>query len=292
MKKFIIIFWVTVLSVAVNSSGVFADIATEMDTVVVTATRIAQHNYKIAGNVTVITKEEIEASNAQSVPDVLKEALGIHIFDKNTAKTAVVDMRGFGDSATSNVLVLVNDRKINAVDISGADLIQVPIEAVERIEIVRGAGSVLYGDNAVGGVINIITKKGEGEFSGKLGGVYGSYDTRGTDLEVSGAKNDVSYFFYAKYFDQRGFRQNSDVLNNDFSTRLGYDFSDKVSVDFNFGWHEDRYGLPGGLNVSELETLGRRGSADEENYATTKDKYFNVSFDVNPWPEDVWGFCY
>ena len=288
MKKFIFIFWVTILSMAVNISNVLADIATELDTVIVTATRIAQHNYKIAGNVTVITKEEIEASNAQSVPDILKEALGVYIFDKNTAKTSVVDMRGFGDSATSNVLVLVNDRKINAVDISGSDLIQVPIEAVERIEIIRGAGSVLYGDNAVGGVVNIITKKGEGEFSGKVGGVYGSYDTRGTDLEVSGEKNDVSYFFYAKYFDQRGFRQNSDVLNNDFSTRLGYELSDKVSMDFNFGWHEDRYGLPGGLSVSELESLGRRGSADDQNYAKTKDKYFNLSFDINPWPEDVY----
>ena len=289
MKKFIIIFGVAVLSMAVNILDVSADIAAELDTVVVTATRIAQHNYKIAGNVTVITKEEIEASNARSVPDILKEALGIYVFDKNTAKTAVVDMRGFGDSATSNVLVLVNDRKINSVDISGADLIQVPIEAVERIEIIRGAGSVLYGDNAVGGVINIITKKGIGEFSGRLGGVYGSYDTRGVDLEVSGEKNDVSYFFYAKYFDQRGFRQNSDVLNDDFSTRLGYEFSDKVSMDFNFGWHEDRYGLPGGLNAAELESLGRKGSADEQNYATTKDKYFNVSFNVNPCPLVLFG---
>lgn len=256
--------------------------------VVVTATRIAQHNYKIAGNVTVITKEEIEASNAQSVPEILKGALGVYVFDQNTAKTAVLDMRGFGESAKSNILVLVNDRKVNAVDISGSDLIQVPIGAVERIEIIRGAGSVLYGDNAVGGVVNIITKKGKGDFSGKLGGVTGSYDARGTDLEVSGEKNDISYFLYAKYFDQRGYRQNSDVLSDDFSTRLGYAFTDKISADFNFGWHEDRNGLPGGLSATELESLGRRGSADDQNYATTKDKYFNLSFDVNPWPEDVY----
>ena len=64
----------TMLFFMAGISNVLADIATEMDTVVVTATRIAQHNYKIAGNVTVITKEEIEASNAQSVPDILKEA--------------------------------------------------------------------------------------------------------------------------------------------------------------------------------------------------------------------------
>lgn len=284
MKKL----FIALLFAVVIVSNARADIKTELDTVVVTATRIAQHNYKIAGNVTVITKEEIEASNAQSVPDVLKEALGVYVFDQNTAKTAVVDIRGFGESAKSNVLVLVNDRKINAVDISGSDLIQVPIEAVERIEIIRGAGSVLYGDNAVGGVVNIITKKGEGELSGRLGGIYGSYDARATDLEVSGGKRDVSYFFYAKYFDQRGFRQNSDVLNNDFSTQIGYELSEKVSMDFNFGRHEDRYGLPGGLNATELESLGRRASVEEDNYATTNDQYFNLSFNLNPWPEDAY----
>ncbi|HQP10891.1 MAG TPA: TonB-dependent receptor plug domain-containing protein, partial [Candidatus Omnitrophota bacterium] len=131
MKRILITIFVIFLSVAVN---VFADIETEMDTVIVTATRIAQHNYKIAGNVTVITKEEIAASNAQTVPEVLKQALGIYVFDQNTAKTSVIDMRGFGESAKSNILVLVNDRKINAADISGSDLIQIPIGAVERIE--------------------------------------------------------------------------------------------------------------------------------------------------------------
>ena len=60
----------------VKIEGTFADVATESETIVVTATRIAQHNYKIAGNVTVITRDEIEASNAQNVPDILKMALG------------------------------------------------------------------------------------------------------------------------------------------------------------------------------------------------------------------------
>ena len=257
-----------------------------MDTVVVTATRIAQHNYKLAGNVTVITQEEIAASNAQNIPEILREALGIHIYDQSTTKTSVLDMRGFGDSATRNVLVLVNDRKINNVDISGADLIQIPIDAVERIEIIRGAGSVLYGDNAVGGVVNIITKKGEGDFKGKFGGMYGSYDARATDLELSGEKSNISYYFFSKYFDQRGFRQNSDVLAKDFNTRLGYEFSDRLSMDFNVGWHKDRYGLPGGISADEIATFNRRASMEEDNYATTMDEFFELSFDMTPWPED------
>lgn len=277
--------WGLIMALAV-APQVHADISQEMDTVVVTATRIAQTNYKIAGNVTVITREEIDASNAQNVPDILREALGVYMYDRSTAKTSVLDMRGMGDSATRNILVLVNDRKINNVDISGSDLIQVPIDAVERIEIIRGSSSVLYGDNAVGGVVNIITKKGEGEFSGKVGATYGSYDTRSTDLEVSGEYKKLSYYAYGSYFDQRGFRQNSDVLTKDFSTRLGYDVSDQFSVDLNIGWHKDRFGLPGGLSLAEIDAMNRRSSTEENNFGVTKDKYFDISFDMTPWPED------
>lgn len=267
---------------------VWADITTEMDTVVVTATRIAQHNYKIAGNVTVITKEEIEASNAQTVPDILKESLGVSVYNYGTTKSANIDIRGFGETAPSNILVLINDRKINAIDLSGPDLLRIPIGSVERIEIIRGAGSVLYGDNAVGGVVNIITKQGQGNLTGQVNTSYGSYDRRGTDLEVSGIKNNISYFIYSRYNDQRGYRQNSDVLAKDFNTRLGYQFSEKISADLNVMWHEDDYGLPGSLSDSQLETLGRRESSTPNDFASTKDRSVNLSLDVNPWPGDIY----
>ena len=137
----------------------------DLEPIVVTASRMAQHNYKIAGNVTVIDRAQIEASNAQTIPDVLGEAFGVNIYDNSTTKSAVVDVRGFGDTAPRNILVMVDGRKVNNMDISGPDLVQVPLGAVERIEIIRGAGSVLYGDNAVGGVVNIITKRGRGDLT-------------------------------------------------------------------------------------------------------------------------------
>lgn len=258
----------------------------DLGRIVITATRIAQHDYKIAGNVTVIDQEQIEASNAQNIPDILKEALGINIYDSSTAKSSVIDIRGFGDTAARNVLVLVNDRKVNPVDISGPDLVQIPIEAVEKIEVIRGAGSVLYGDQAVGGVVNIITKKGEGDFKGRVGYHMGSYDALGTDVEVSGEKDDVNYYVYSKYDDQKGYRSNSDMLAKDFNTRIGYDFSEKIKMDLTVAWHEDDQGLPGGLSATELETLGREGSADEGDYSSTKDRSIQLSLDVNPWSED------
>lgn len=270
------------------SSNVYADSAVELEPIIVTATRMAQHGYKIAGNVTVIDHAQIEASNAQNVPDLLKESLGVSVYNYGTTKSANIDIRGFGETAPSNILVLINDRKINSIDISGPDLLRIPIGSVERIEIIRGAGSVLYGDNAVGGVVNIITKQGRGNLTGRVGAHYGSYDSQGTDVEVSGIKNNISYFFYSNYNDQRGYRQNSDVLGKDFNARLGYNLSDKISTDLHILWHEDDYGLPGSLTDSDLQALGRRASTAERDFASTKDRSFNLSLDVNPWPEDMY----
>ena len=269
------------------SGQAFADDAVRLNDIVVTPSRMAQRNYKIAANVTVIDSKQIQESSAQNVADILKEAPGVSIYDNGTAKSSVIDIRGFGDSASRNVLVLVNDRKVNNVDISGPDLTQIPLEAVERIEVLRGAGSVLYGDNAVGGVVNIITKKGKGPVTGRVGTTYGSYDARSVDSELSGSQKGISYFVYSKYGDTHGFRANNHALNKDFDTRLGYDLSDKLSTDIDIGWHEDDIGLPGGLSDTELRQLGRRGSSHPDDRANTKDRYFKIGMDVKPWPEDL-----
>ncbi len=287
-----------VLSFMVFSAASYPQDTVDIDKIVITASRMAQHNYKIASNVSIIDQEQIASSNAKTVIELIQNELGVHTYDNSTAKTAVIDIRGFGDTASRNVLVLVNDRKINSIDVTGPDTLQIPLEAVEQIEIIRGAGSVLYGDNAVGGVVNIITKQGEGNLTGKIGTEYGSFRTSALDAEISGSKkfgwsgldNEVSYFVYSKYLDTGGYRNNSDIISQDHNARFGYKLSDKVSVNLNTGWHEDDYGLPGGLSFSELQTLGRKGSADPEDFASTKDRFVQLGFDVKPWPENIdWG---
>ena len=77
----------------------------------------------------------------------------------NGARTTV-DLRGFGAFAASNTLVLINGRRVNDIDLAGVDFSTIPRESIERIEITSGnSGAVLYGDNAVGGVINIVTEE-------------------------------------------------------------------------------------------------------------------------------------
>lgn len=268
----------------------WALLSQELETIVVTASRSEEESYRLAGNVSVLTGEQIKATNAQTIPDVLSYALGVNVYDNSTAKSAVVDIRGFGETSLSNVLVMVDGRRINAVDLSGPDLVQIPIDSVDRIEIIRGGGSVLYGDNAVGGVVNIITKKGEGDLHGYVGGTYGSYGANSANTQVSGSKNGFSFYLFNQYLDDRGFRDHSDLLAKDYDGRFGYNWKDKIKTGLDVGWHEDVQELPGGLKDSELASLGRRASVNPLDTSFTTDRYAKLSLNFSPWlREQYWG---
>ena len=124
-----------------------------LEGVVVTGTRDVQEIRKIPANVTVITREEIERSHAQTTVDLLRSQAGVVVNDlRGTGKSVFMDVRGFGEIGPLNVLVLVDGRRVNEIDLSGVDWSQIPLEQIERIEILRGSGSVPYGDNAAAGV--------------------------------------------------------------------------------------------------------------------------------------------
>lgn len=246
--------------------------------IVVTATRIGAYEYETTGDMTVIDAQAIEASGAHTVAEALSFYPGLYVYDLSTPKSAVVDIRGFGDAAASNVLVLVNGRKLNSVDLSGPDLFQIPVEAIERIEVLRGAGSVLYGDNAVGGVINIITKTGKGDPQVTLINQYGSYGRYKGTGQVSGQLGELGYYGTAGYDDNKGYRDHSDVLARDFNTRFTYEWAKRVGLDVEVGGHEDTTELPGGLDERELAVLGRRGAADD-NRSETKDVFVRLGVD-------------
>lgn len=150
--------------------------------ITITAGRIAepQDNNHLPVNVTTVTSREITNSGAQNLTQALQNLTSVYI--KNTygvsgSKTAV-DLGGFGPNANQNTLVLINGRRVNDADLSGANLAAIPLEQIERIEVIHGSSTVLYGDNAAGGVINIITKRpGEGKKAG-MKATAGSFSTQ------------------------------------------------------------------------------------------------------------------
>ena len=255
----------------------------ELERIVVTPLRAEQVDYESGSNVTVIDREDIENSAGTTVPDLLKAEAGILVTGySGNRKSVNVDIRGFGEASPSNVLLLIDGRRANQMDISGADWIQVPVEAIERIEIVRGAGSVLYGDNAVGGVVNIITKKGLGKLKGSLGALYGSYDSKIGMTEVSGSLEEFSYFLHGKYLEKKGYRENNALRSKDFNGRFAYPVFERLELDLSLGSHKDTYGMSGPLTEAQKGNLGRRQSNYMEDRAWTKDRFIRLRIDADP----------
>jgi iron complex outermembrane receptor protein len=252
----------------------------ELKEVVVTASRDSEEERKVPYNVTVITEEDIQQSNAQDVADVLRTVPGVTVANNtDNPKGSSVDIRGFGDTGPLNTLVLVDGRRVNAIDLSGTDWSQIPLDQVERIEVIRGGGSVLYGDDAVGGVVNIITKKGEGAPSVQAEALGGSYGLNIQRVSAQGALGDFRYAAHARHDDTDGFRDNSYYNGQDYGGSVGYNIGDFIKLDVSGNYHNDKYGLPGSLSYWGNETT------TPDDHGSTEDYFirFNGEVDLKTW---------
>lgn len=250
-----------------------------LDEVVVTATRREEQIRKIPGNVTVITEEDLENWQRKTVADLLRSQEGIVVRDLlGNGKTAQVDLRGFGETAPYNTLVLLDGRRVNEIDLSGVDWTQIPLDQVQRVEIVRGTGSVLYGDNAVGGVINIITKTPTEKPSASVGGVGGSYGRNGVKASVSGGRENLAASLFGSYDSTNGYRDNGDFRTRDFGGKLVYDPADNLSINLSGSYHHDEFGLPGPLTEAELDQ-DRRATNNPFDNGETRDGYLKLGTD-------------
>jgi iron complex outermembrane receptor protein len=251
--------------------------------VVVTATRYEEKATDVPANVSVITRKDIENSTALNIPDLLRSEVGVHVSDiAGNRRSFTVDLRGFGETSSLNTLVLVDGRRVNQADLSGVDWMEIPLERVSRIEIIRGGrGSVLYGDNAAGGVINIITKEGAEGFKagGDLGA--GSLGTLKADSYASGSVKDLSLYLSGNYFKSDGFRDNSKTESRDLGASASYYVKDFMKIDFSSGYHKDHTGLPGALKESDFAAgASRTDSKFPNDFAETEDYYIKIAPEI------------
>ncbi|MDD4012674.1 MAG: TonB-dependent receptor [Candidatus Omnitrophica bacterium] len=250
------------------------------------------------GNISIIDEKAIARSNAKHIYELLRREPGIFVSDYTQAgKTVTVDMRGFGDTAGRNLLVMVDGRRVNEIDISGTDWSQIPIENVERIEVLRGAGSVLYGDNAAAGVVNIITKQGKKGHHLEGGADFGSFRYQNFRCQASGDEGPVNYNVFSKRSKTDGYRLNGDYDGYDLDASFEVRPADILNIALQGGYHKDWYGLPAGLQRWEIDQIGRRGSTTPNDRAKTETTFFRITptifLDVenieNSLALDVWG---
>jgi len=248
--------------------------------VVVTATRTASEIERVPAGITVITREEIKNSNAGSITDLLSSGEGIVVRNlMGSGKNAQVDLRGYGETGPFNTLVLVDGRRVNAIDLSGVDWTQIPVEQVERIEIVRGTGTVLYGDNAVGGVINIITKTPSEGFAAKSGVTVGSYGRKRLEASAGGGFDRIAASINASVDETDGYRDNNRYEAKDIGGKIVFDASDKLSFNISGSSHEDKFGLPGALTEAQTKA-DRRSTANPQDEGSSTDTYLKAGFDL------------
>ena len=154
---------VLLLSMSVATPAFADSAATDLDQVVVTAARTVQTQDQTLAAITVIDRAEIERLQPASVAGLLSGRAGISLANNGgPGKATSVFLRG---TESDHVLVLVDGIKLGSATSGGASLQDIPAEQVERIEIVRGPFSSLYGSEAIGGVIQIFTRKPHGAFS-------------------------------------------------------------------------------------------------------------------------------
>ncbi|MCP3677539.1 MAG: TonB-dependent receptor, partial [Deltaproteobacteria bacterium] len=168
--------------------------------------------------------------------------------------------------------------------LSGVDWTQIPVDRVERIEIVRGGrGATLYGDNAAGGVINIITKEG-GEFRAGVTVEGGSYKSYKGSAHLSGSAGNLSYSLTASYLDANGYRDNSNRETKDGGVALTYYVGDNLRLNLSSGFHEDNTGLPGALKESDFASGSQRtDSLNPLDFADVEDYYIKGGPEFSFW---------
>ncbi len=210
---------------AVATAGAAIPVDEEL---VVTATRSPYSADHVASTVRVIDAEQIRASGAHNLSELLRNLGPVQVQDSmGTGRDSRLALRGF--ASAQNVQVLVDGRSINNTDLAGPDLTAVAVGDIERVEILEGGAGTLYGDQAVGGVINIITRSG-GPRQGRVSVGRGSYDAEnyagsyqdrfasglyyrvGTQIERSDAYRDGGAINYENYSGRAGWRHGDGEL--------------------------------------------------------------------------------
>ena len=180
----------------------------------------------------VITQEDIRRSGATSIPEALRMVPGVHVA-QITAHRWAISIRGFQQEFAGKLLVLLDGRTLYTPTFSGVhwDSNDVVLDQVERIEVLRGPGSVVWGSNAMNGVINIITKKAADTQGGKLNVAAGNEANVLTDVTYGNHAGNWYWRAYAKYFNWKA------------TSRNDYTAPGLPGHSINDAWNVGRYGV-------------------------------------------------
>ncbi len=243
--------------------------------VVISATKTPVPVSHLTSAVEVITGEDLERRQVKTVADALRLSQGLTVFSNGgPGTTTSVRIRG---SNADQVLVLIDGAIMNSVTLGSFDFANLTTDNIERIEILRGAQSMLWGADAMGGVINITTKKGTGAPTASAFFEYGSFSSIREGGQVSGKTGPVDFSVALSRWDYTGFSavnyrrgasERDGFHNWQTSARLGVDLPHEGRLDFNFRLLQGRTDIDGGFS-SGFDTLGAFTSSQQFVYSAS-----------------------
>jgi iron complex outermembrane receptor protein len=246
------------------------------DAVVVTATRFPEKRLEHPIGVTVVTREQIANSTAANLPDLLSRYAGINTRNNTGSPDVAIDMRGFGVSGDQNTLVLLDGQRLNDIELTTVRWSAIPLDAIERVEIQRGGGAVLYGGGATGGTVNIITRSSiAGDKSATANASYGSYNSNELRAAVNVAGTNTGFSLNASQHNSDNYRVNNRLEQGNVLGDLRWT-GDRAGLVFKFGLDNQSLRLPGVRTGAQLST-DPRGTATPGDYSARDGRQTTLS---------------
>jgi iron complex outermembrane receptor protein len=267
----------TVCAVALALAFQTAIAATEDEAaIVVTATRFQSDASKHPIAAQIITAEDIRTSSATTVSEVLGKLGGVHTRINFTGiPDSPLDLRGFGVTGDQNTLVLLNGQRISENESAAARLSAIPIASIERIEILRGAGAVLYGGGATGGTINIITQAPVTDgLAGKVSALVGSHNLRELRGALQLGNGKWGLNLNAQRYENDNYRNNNRAELDTVSGELRFGGRDEF-IALNVSADDQKARLPGIRTEAQLSS-DPRGATTQNDYMNIRSEIFSL----------------
>jgi vitamin B12 transporter len=214
----------------------------KVDPVVVTATTVPTPAEQLGVSLNVITGEEFKTYHYSTVDDAFRSIPGVNVTQQGGyGKLSTLSIRG---ANANQVLILVDGVRVSSPTLGQTDLSDISPDLIDRIEVIRGGQSTLYGADAIGGVVNIITKKGAGPFSATVENMGGNHDTFQNRVSINGTYKIFDYSLYGSHFESNGQFKNDNSNINAAGGRVGVSLPLDSTFSVTYRYNKNDTGVP------------------------------------------------
>ncbi len=239
--------------------------------VVVSSTRLPDRPVDaktLPAKVTVITADDIQKSGAKTVQEAIQWATGIVMYDGvGNAFQQTIDLRGFNGTPVPATTVFVDGVRMNEPDFNSVNFDLIPYDTIERIEIIPGAAAI-YGKNAMGGVINIVTKRGTDHHQATGETVFGSFHRERYTINASGPIGKFDYYTNFGRETESGYRDESAARISRFFGKVGYRPTEGSDYTLSYTYVKDKLQQAGSLPISEAAIDPKRNFTPGDFFAS------------------------